>query len=431
MNSNFRILTLATSLAAASQFAVFSPSFAVASTVAPTTISTFNADPTTVAASDVHTHAVQRARSLQQRAVNYLVQNQRPDGTWTTPQEPPAITALVLRALIRDTSPTTHAEPVRRGFDALLADQRMDGGVYRDLLATYNTAIALSTMAAANDPAFAPHIERAVAYLRAMQWTVETRPEFQGDNETNTGQQVVTGIEDPFYGGWGYGGRSRGAGRPDLSNAQVAIEALHDAGIAADDPAMQRALTFLQRQQNWSETNDQPWASNDGGFVYGPSDDRSGESFAGESTAPDGSRILRSYGSMTYAGLKSYLYAGLTKDDPRVKAAWNWISDNFTFDENPGIGSINPEQRRWGLYYYFHTASRALDLYDQPVINTPEGTRDWRVALIDSLEKLQQPNGSFIGESKWMENNPTLVTSYVALALADILQDLHQHPVKP
>ena len=42
---------------------------------------------------------------------------------------------------------------------------------------------------------------------------------------------------------------------------------------------------------------------------------------------------------MTYAGLKSMIHAGLTPDDPRVKAAITSISaKNYTLDENPGLG---------------------------------------------------------------------------------------------
>jgi hypothetical protein len=36
------------------------------------------------------------------------------------------------------------------------------------------------------------------------------------------------------------------------------------------------------------------------------------------------------------AGLKSMIYAGLTQDDPRVKAAIGYIKDRYTLDENPG-----------------------------------------------------------------------------------------------
>jgi len=56
--------------------------------------------------------------------------------------------------------------------------------------------------------------------------------------------------------------------RPDLSNAQFALQAMHDAGLKPEDPAFKAALVFLSRTQNSSETNDQPWAGNDGGFVY-------------------------------------------------------------------------------------------------------------------------------------------------------------------
>ena len=39
---------------------------------------------------------------------------------------------------------------------------------------------------------------------------------------------------------------------------------------------------------------------------------------------------------MTYAGLKSFLYAGVSKDDPRVKAAVEWVRKHYTVTENPG-----------------------------------------------------------------------------------------------
>ena len=93
-----------------------------------------------------------------------------------------------------------------------------------------------------------------------------------------------------------------------------------------------------------------------------------GSSAAGEIITPEGNRILRGYGSMTYAGLKSMLYAGLTKDDPRVKAAWNWVGNNWTLDDNPGLKGANPRAGDSGLFYYYHTLSRALHAYGEPVI---------------------------------------------------------------
>jgi squalene-hopene/tetraprenyl-beta-curcumene cyclase len=199
--------------------------------------------------------------------------------------------------------------------------------------------------------------------------------------------------------------------------------------VKPEDPAYQRALKFVSRLQNNSETNEQSWAGNDGGFVYGPGDKRSGESMAGEYTAPDGSRRLRSYGSMTYAGLKSFIYAGLTKDDPRVRAAWDWISKNWTLDENPGMSAAGADKAQQGLYYYYHTLARALNEYDQPVITDAQGKpHDWRLELIEQLASLQNPDGSWTGDKRWMEDNPVLTTSYVVLALQEAQKDLRQHP---
>jgi hypothetical protein len=170
-------------------------------------------------------------------------------------------------------------------------------------------------------------------------------------------------------------------------------------------PHFADALKFVSRCQNFSETNNQPWAGDDGGFIYTPAN--GGNSAAGEYTAIGGRRMLRSYGSMTYAGLKSMIYAGLSHDDPRVKAAWDWISKNFTVDENPGMSASGPENAQGGLYYYFYTMDRSLTAYGQPVIVDPQGKHhDWRLALIDKLATLQRPDGSFAGSANGWRTIP-------------------------
>jgi squalene-hopene/tetraprenyl-beta-curcumene cyclase len=259
-------------------------------------------------------------------------------------------------------------------------------------------------------------MHRAVEYLRKTQW-VEG---YKGPKDEEAADKSHT-----FYGGFGYGRHSR----PDMSNSAFAIQALHDAGLKPGDKAYEAALVFISRTQNLSETNDRPWAGNDGGFVYTPAND--GESFAGEYTGPDGKRMLRSYGSMTYAGLKSMIHAGLTKDDPRVKAAADWIRGNFTFDENPGMRAAGADQADHGLYYYYQTAAKALNAYDEPVITDDKGAKhDWRIELLDKLASLQKEDGSWSGDKRWMEDNPVIVTSYVVMALHEINQDLAQHPPK-
>jgi squalene-hopene/tetraprenyl-beta-curcumene cyclase len=148
----------------------------------------------------------------------------------------------------------------------------------------------------------------------------------------------------------------------------------------------------------------------------------------------DGKRVVRSYGAMTYAGLKSMIYAGLTKDDPRVKAAWKWISNTYSVDVNPGFLTNDPkngDMSRYGLYYYYHTMARALNMYDEPIITDAKGVKhDWRVELADKIASLQKPDGSWEGQKRWMEDNSILATSFATLALQEIQKDLKEHPVK-
>ena len=388
--------------------------------------------PAVVLSFAVAAHAADPVQATIDKGLAFLKSQQQPDGGWqTSDRMPVGITALVARAFVQEpafgnASPVTH-----NGFKKLLSYQAADGGIYKDLLASYNTAIAVSTLTAAKDPQYRPQIDKAVAYLKKLQWTQDTRPEFTGKNEAAAGKQVVSTEDDPFYGGWGYGGRGRGAGRPDLSNTQFAVEALHDAGVPADDPVMQRAVEFVTRCQNASETNDQSWAGNDGGFVYGPSDDRKGESPAGSTTDADGKRRLRSMGTMSYAGLKSLVYAGVSRDDPRVRAAWGWVNGHFTLEENVGMAAAKPDVAKSGLFYGYLTLAKTLAAYGEPAVKDVDGkTVDWRQALIEKAAATQAADGSWVGIDHEMENNPVLVTAYVVLALQDARADLKTHPAK-
>jgi squalene-hopene/tetraprenyl-beta-curcumene cyclase len=226
-----------------------------------------------------------------------------------------------------------------------------------------------------------------------------------------------------WFGGAGYGNR----GRPDLSNTQMMLDALYDAGVSPDEPVVQKALVFLSRTQNLKATNPAAWAqagSDDGGFVYTPAND--GESFgsaaAGEGrygeTMPAGvARSLRSYGSMTYAGFKSLLFAGLGPEDPRVAAALGWIRDHWTLSENPGVG-------QQGVFYYLHAMARALRASGLDEIVDADGTRhDWRAEMISEIARRQRPDGRwFNDEDRWEESRPELATIYACLALEEALK---------
>lgn len=372
--------------------------------------------PAAVQAAPPEANVARSGQATIDKALAYLKSAQKPDHGWQSAQDPPGITAIVLRAFVEDQQYHAGDPFLKSGFDKLLSYQLADGGIYNQMLAVYNTAISISALGVANDPAYRQNIARAVGFLRTQQWS---------DKIEGVAKDLhVDSDKDKRYGGFGYGRSAR----PDLSNTQMALDALHDAGVKPDDPAFAAAMKFVSRCQNFSETNDQPWAGNDGGFIYTPAGD--GSSAAGEYMFA-GHRMLRSYGSMTYAGLKSMIYAGLSHDDPRVKAAWGWISSNFTVDENPGMSAMGPEYAQGGLYYYFYTMGRALRAYGQPVIVDPQGNRhDWRAALIAKCAQLQRPDGSFVGQRKWMESNPILVTAYTVMALEDARADLREHPAQ-
>jgi squalene-hopene/tetraprenyl-beta-curcumene cyclase len=235
-------------------------------------------------------------------------------------------------------------------------------------------------------------IKKADAYIKASQWG--------GDGKTTA--------EDIQFGGAGYG---RSGDRPDLSNTSFLVDALRAAGNKEDSEAIQRALVFVSRCQNLeSEHNTTPFAAklNDGGFYYTPA--AGGVSQAGNDEATGG---LRSYASMTYAGLKSMIYAGVKPDDPRVKAALGWLKKHYDLDSNPGMGDA-------GLYYYYHTFAKALSALGQDKFVDEQGVEhDWRKELIEELASRQKPDGSWVNEnSRWLEGDASLVTGYALLALS-------------
>ena len=316
---------------------------------------------------------------------------QQPDGSFS-PQSGPAITALVVKALVQNGTPTRDPM-VERGIEYILTFQQPDGGIYQQesAVANYETSIAMLALHACNaSRQYQEAIYRAEQFLTVIQWD---------ESEGNV-------PADPEYGGAGYGRHER----PDLSNTAFLIDALQEIGTGSDNAAIQRALIFVSRSQNLEGVhNTLPFATKnpDGGFYYTPAN--GGESQAGK-TATGG---LRSYGSMTYAGLKSMIYAGVSSDDPRVLAAMNWLRRNYTFKENPGLGEA-------GLYYYLHTAAKALDALGNDEFIDVEGvSHEWRKDLTAVILSTQQDNGSWVNDNpRWLEGDAHLVTSYALLALS-------------
>jgi len=367
-----------------------------------------------------------RAEAMIEKSIAYLRTQQDPSGGFAVnPQGPnlPAITGLVLSGVLldRDIDP---ADPlVANAASYVLKFRQPDGGIYDRILPSYNTAICVSALALLEGEAAKEALPTGVAFLRTLQYGEDAATSGEAGSQTKP-----VGPDHPFYGGVGYGS----GGRPDNSNLNFFLQALQDAGVPHDDPAVQRALVFLSRTQMLDATNDMAFAdgSRQGGFVYSTSPNEAspgqGESKGPEieETLSDGTVAsrLRAYGSMTYAGFKSFAYARLAPDDPRVIAAQDWISRNYTLEENPGVGTD-------GLYYYLMTFGRAMDASGrrlsgprvdaiEVVENGTKTTRDWANDLIDRLAALQNEDGSFRSvDDRWMENNPVLITAYALIAL--------------
>jgi squalene-hopene/tetraprenyl-beta-curcumene cyclase len=344
------------------------------------------------------------AAELAARAVNFLRSRQAADGSWSGDRKEPGITALVVTAILRSGRVTPDDPAVIKGLTYLERFLGPKGGLSEAPHSVYSTSVALMAFHEANTGGrYDRVIKGGQDYLKATQWD-------EGEGK---------GKDDVQYGGLGYGG---GNSRPDLSNTAFFIEALRDTGLSADDPSLKKALVFVSRCQNLkSEFNDQPGAGkvNDGGFVYTPTTGEP-QASSGTPTAKPGGKEkaradsgARSYAGMTYAGLKSMIYAGLTQDDPRVKAALEFIRKNYTLEENPGQG-----QR--GLYYYYQTFAKAMALLGKPTIVDGQGVKhDWRAELIAALAKRQDASGAWANrDDRFMEGDPNIVTSYGLLALA-------------
>ena len=332
--------------------------------------------------------AIKKAR---ERGLNYLRTKQSDDGSWTSPQAP-GISGLVLMSLLQSgVSPDDPA--VQKGLKHLEGYVQPDGGIYypKSSHRNYETCIAILAFQAANqDGRYKAAIAKADKFIRKEQW------------DEGEGKQQ----DDVEYGGAGYGSKSR----PDLSNTQFLLEALKAAGATSDDPAVQKALIFVSRTQNLeSEANTTPFGAkiNDGGFYYTPAG--GGGSDAGKSDNGG----LRSYGSMTYAGLKSMVYAGLGPHDPRVKAAQTWIRKHYTVEANPGLD-------KQGLFYYHHVFAKTLSVVGSDTITDAAGVKhNWRDELSAQLAKTQHADGSWVNTMpRWNEGDPNMVTAFALMALS-------------
>ncbi|MBO0696810.1 MAG: terpene cyclase/mutase family protein [Zavarzinella sp.] len=334
------------------------------------------------------------------KAIASLKASQNADGSWGAPPRNRGVTGVVITGLLQTGKVTPDDPVVAKGlkFIESLVNPKaghIAGPEAAVQLQNYVTSINVMALQAANRPdKYKAVVGDAVKFLKKLQWDEE-----EGKKP-----------EDDFFGGAGYDSKSR----PDLSNTQFFIDALQSAGVSGDDPALKKALLFVSRCQNLkSEFNDRPWAGkiNDGSFIY------SAAGGGQTKTTDDPNAPLTGYGSMTYAGIKSMIYCGVGKDDPRYQKALEWIGKNYTVDANPGMP---PDRAEWGLYYYYHTMAKALDVMGVSEFTDASGAKhNWRADIVAALAKRQKPDGSWTNaKDRWMEGDPNLVTGYALMALS-------------
>lgn len=338
------------------------------------------------AAAGLSAETRQKLMASLNRGAEYVRSQQKPDSTW---ESHPGITAMAAAALLRQPGvpKTKQLQVVGKTLDYLKSLAKPDGGIYEKMIPHYITAVSVQALAAGARPQDKATIEKARAYL--------------ADHLMDEGEGVQK--NDKFYGGMGYGGTSDG-GLADIISLEYGLRALKEADLPANDAAWQKAITFLQRTQNNKETNDQSWSTTDGGFVYYP-----GYSQVEGTT--------QSYGSATYAGIMSYAWANLQKNDRRVQNALKWIGEHYTLDENPGIGQK-------AVYYYYMVFAKALQAVGENTIVDAKGvSHNWREELAAKLMSLQHPEGFWVNPNPAeMQGNRVLVTSFTMMAIEAILQ---------
>ena len=333
--------------------------------------------------------------------------SQQPNGSW---KDDPAITALVLTSFMLEPqyNPDDKTdEVIRKGYAFLEKFVKPNGGIYNEYYRNYSTAVVLMAFAAAGKPEYQSIINNAREYLIKSQ--------------LDEGEDITP--DHKYYGGIGYGGDDR----PDLSNLHLALEAIKTAEVFEFEsnglikfpnpaepvlkeetlaPHWQKALVFLMRTQNIEAINDMDYATDDGGFIY-------------ETGHYKPERSI-SYGSMTYAGLKSLLYAGIDKNDIRVKKAYAWICSHYTVDENPSFGTSS-------LYYYFMTATKCLRTFGGHTVIDSEGNKHyWREDFINKIISLQHEEGYWVNsDGRYQENVKDLATAYSVIAIKHALHDAY------
>ncbi len=371
-----------------------------------------------------------RLRETWSSAADWLVAQQDPSGAWKMSAggqaaPSPSYTGLIITSFAN--APAEMRGKVKESMDkavAYLVSKANDDGSFGEgptggFMKTYATGIALMALGSVDREKHAQKIRGAQAYLKANQMKegVSRGGSGYGDDAPTVGKDGKPAIKKSIA---------------NLSTTGFSSEGMHLSGLPKDDEFWKLVVEFVRRCQNSSEVNTDPAfgaalkaqglsVGEDGGLYYAPLADRALRK-AGTKKIADKESIA-SYGAMTYDGIKTYLYAGLKKDSPEVRAAMDWVRKNYSVEVHPGF-AFDAVQRHHlrGLYHYLLVMSRALDAFGENPLETFDGKKhDWPREIAAQLLKTVKESKMWINDNAaWYEGDPVLVTSYV-LTTCDVL----------
>jgi squalene-hopene/tetraprenyl-beta-curcumene cyclase len=361
---------------------------------------------------------VDRIDGAQSAAAHFLLERQDLDGCWRSEIYGPfkdgaSLTPLVVQALLRTPAGPERDAACRRAIAYLASCAQADGtvqaGPHGFSYPLYTAAGALTLLSAPDQVQHRRARDVWLVYLRQRQLTEDL------------GWQPA----DKEYGGWGYCPglpRKLPAGQlipplteSNLSATVAALEALRAAGCPADDAAVGKALTFVQRCQNYGDDA----TFDDGGFFFIYDDGvRNKAGVAGKDR--QGRERYSSYGSTTGDGLRALLLCGLPPEHPRVVAARRWLETHFSATTHPGRYAPEREPNRQAVYHYYaYSAAQALEALALQEVTTPAGRVRWAEALAEQLLKDQRDDGSWVNSVVLVrEDDPLVATALATQALA-------------
>ena len=344
----------------------------------------------------------------------FLVSRQSPDGAWRSDRygnfkNGDALTPLALLALLESGH---KGEGIARGA-AFLAnmvrrDGRIDAGSCGLAYPVYAAALTVQALFHPDCPMHEAARQAWLAFLLSRQLT----------------EVLGWTPEDREYGGWGYsqadpvkpppGEPASALVESNLSATAYALDALHAAGVGPEDEAMQRALRFVPRCQNFGD--DPPF--DDGGFFFMENDPIRNKAGVAGVDRPGRERYA-SYGSMTADGLRCLLHCGMASRAPRVQAAYRWLKDRPDVTVNPGAWSRDRRFIQASIhYYYLWSLKRALAAGIAHQVDEPGSLASWLEALVAFVTRQQKPDGSWVNETADVrENEPIVATSLALLIL--------------